>query len=247
MAIRDIVGQKFNRLTVTESLGTKNRAGEWLFSCMCDCGNSCITSYYKLSSGRKVSCGCYAREMSSLRATKHGRHQTKIYVIWQSMVQRCSNPLKDNYDYYGGRGIDVCQDWKKDGTVFINWAISIGYREGMSLDRIANDKGYSPENCRFINKICQNLNKRIDNIKPKKDSPLRPYPVYIGLKLKSYYFGSYATEEEALMVRKQIATEFVSEYGSYLDSEITEEIVKSFVTAKQADLGVKLKPHKTKL
>ena len=79
------------------------------------------------------------------------------------MKDRCYRPGNNRYQYYGGRGIDVCEEWKNDFTAFYDWAMANGYKENLSIDRIDNDKGYSPQNCRWADAITQNKNRR--NIK----------------------------------------------------------------------------------
>lgn len=80
---------------------------------------------------------------------KHGMHGTNIYNVWLNMKSRCLNPMNYDFQYYGGRGITICKEWLDAGT-FCEWALTHGYEEGLSLDRIDNDKGYYPENCRFV-------------------------------------------------------------------------------------------------
>lgn len=84
----------------------------------------------------------------------------KIYYVWRAMVQRCCNPDNPSYKNYGGRGISVCADWKVSADNFINWAISNGYKDGLSIDRINNDGNYCPENCRWITRKEQQSNTR---------------------------------------------------------------------------------------
>lgn len=80
---------------------------------------------------------------------KHGGKGTKLYEVWCSMKKRCESPSLVSYKYYGGRGISVCDEWKKDFTTFRNWAYENGYMEGLSLDRVDNNGNYEPSNCRW--------------------------------------------------------------------------------------------------
>ena len=90
----------------------------------------------------------------------HGMSKTKIYGVWLSMRERCTSTNHPSYKNYGGRGIKVCDEWMNDFITFYNFAIQNGYVENLTLDRINNDKGYSPDNCRFITRKEQNRNYR---------------------------------------------------------------------------------------
>lgn len=90
---------------------------------------------------------------------KHGMRYTRLYNIWRSMNQRCSNPNTKNYHRYGGRGIRVCDEWKHDFMAFHDWAMANGYSEELTVDRIDNEKGYSPDNCRWSTYKEQENNK----------------------------------------------------------------------------------------
>jgi len=78
---------------------------------------------------------------------------TRLYRAWQNMKWRCLNPNTINYHRYGGRGIIVCKEWKNSYLNFKKWAVSNGYKDGLSIDRIDNDKGYSPINCQWITRV----------------------------------------------------------------------------------------------
>jgi len=93
---------------------------------------------------------------------KHGMADTKLYLVWVSMRNRCSNPRHRAYRHYGARGITVCPEWQGDFMPFYRWAIANGYRDGLEIDRIDNSDGgqYSPSNCRFVTAKENDRNKR---------------------------------------------------------------------------------------
>lgn len=95
-------------------------------------------------------------------AVKHGLSNTRLHKIWHSMYCRCYYKSTNQYKNYGGRGIKVCEEWKHmQGFInFYNWAISNGYKETLTLDRINNNKGYCPSNCRWITPKEQSNNRR---------------------------------------------------------------------------------------
>ena len=92
--------------------------------------------------------------------TTHGMYHTRIYRIWKAMKTRCTNPNSDDFYNYGGRGITVCSEWMHDFESFYNWSINHGYSNELSLDRIDGDKGYSPDNCRWVDNKTQAKNRR---------------------------------------------------------------------------------------
>ena len=89
----------------------------------------------------------------------HNMSRTNIYHTWRNMKARCDNPNLKSYQRYGGRGITVCDEWVKSFQAFYEWAITNGYQKGLTLDRIDNDKGYCPENCRWATWEQQSRNK----------------------------------------------------------------------------------------
>lgn len=157
----DLVGQKYGRLTVTARAPNSPR-GKKRWWCKCDCGNTKDKPVlsYDLTSGRVRSCGCLYFESNKGINVKHGLSNTRLFNIWSSMKQRCYNPKAVGYKNYGARGIVVCDLWRDDFSSFRSWALSHGYSEGLTIDRINNDGGYSPDNCRWIPMKLQQNHRR---------------------------------------------------------------------------------------
>lgn len=155
----DLTGQRFGRLVVIERAdNSADGRARWL--CGCDCGQSKTVLGEHLKKGRTKSCGCAKSESSSKRFKKHGGRNSKLYRIWSNMKDRCNNPDCKVYSDYGGRGIKVCKEWIDDFSAFQKWALANGYKEGLTIDRKDNDKGYSPDNCRWTDRKIQGNNKR---------------------------------------------------------------------------------------
>lgn len=85
---------------------------------------------------------------------------SKLYDIWYGAYRRCHDPRRKDYPKYGGRGIKMCQAWRNDFKSFESWALAHGYKDGMTLDRICNNRGYEPGNCRWISERQQAYNRK---------------------------------------------------------------------------------------
>lgn len=125
----------------------------WL--CQCDCGGQITCHTGHLRSGNTKSCGC-----NSPFTWKHGKTNTAIERKYFAIKTRCYNEKAQNYSYYGGRGIKMCQEWRDNSASFYKWAADNGYQEGLEIDRIDPDGDYSPENCRFATRAQQMQNTR---------------------------------------------------------------------------------------
>lgn len=156
----DLTGQRFGRLTVIERV-ENNRRGQARWLCRCDCKKEIVVTSSNLRCGHTNSCGCFKLDSS----VTHKGSKTRLYRVWVGMRERCNNPNSSRFSDYGGRGITVCAEWQHDFSAFRDWAIANGYDETAphgtcTIDRIDNDKGYFPENCRWVTSKEQNANQR---------------------------------------------------------------------------------------
>ena len=152
----NLIGQKFNRLTVSGFYG-KNNLGKSLWNCSCECGNNKTVLGAHLRSGHTKSCGCLQLES----VTKHGDCKNGVrsgeYRSWEGMLRRCENPKHTRYKDYGGRGISVCERWHQF-EIFLE---DMGPRpHGMWLERIDNDMNYCKDNCKWATTEEQGNNTR---------------------------------------------------------------------------------------
>lgn len=166
MAKRTIIienGDVFNRLTVVNSEPTKDQRPDSLkkrrcVQCVCDCGKLTFVVPEKLKSGHTTSCGCYQQENRGKSNITHGLCKEPLFDVWRAIIARCENPKDTRYPFYGARGITCCPEWK-DYNYFMSEMFP-SFEEGLTLDRIDVNAGYSKSNCRWTNMSVQGHNKR---------------------------------------------------------------------------------------
>lgn len=151
-----MIGKKFGKLTVLEEL-PERKHGKIIYQCKCDCGNITNVLGCHLRNGNTKSCGCLKYEHKII---KHGKCNTRLYRQWKNMKQRCYNKNYDRYKDYGARGINICDEWLHDFQAFYDWAMNNGYNDNLTIDRIDNNKGYSQDNCRWVDIKTQCNNTR---------------------------------------------------------------------------------------
>ncbi len=159
---KDITGQRQGKLVIDRpSAPTKDRKARWI--ARCDCGGERLVVAQDFARGRILQCGCLRR------ATPHRNRGTKalpgkssssrLYRIHQGILQRTSNPNNDAWENYGGRGIKLCAEWHTF-PAFYEWALSHGYSDSLSIDRIDVNGNYDPGNCRWATPKQQTANRR---------------------------------------------------------------------------------------
>lgn len=180
----DYIGQRFGRLIAFEDAG-RSKNGHVLYRCKCDCGNESIVSSSDLKSGHTTSCGCYKWERVVEANTTHGMRGTRLYSIWIGILARVgvyTGAGEETKRLYQDRGITVCDEW----LIFENfrdWALSHGYKDDLQIDRRDNDKGYCPENCRWVTSR-ENVNNRRNTIRLEDGTSLAIFCSKVGIQMR---------------------------------------------------------------
>lgn len=183
----DLTGQPFGRLVVIREAG-RDKGGHVLWLCRClgkngdDCGNEVVVSANDLRRGHTKSCGCLSRELN----TTHGCTHEPWYPIYSTMMRRCGHWEGGDERHlrnYRDRGITVCELWQKSPRDFGDWLLAHGWRKGLQIDRIDNDQGYSPDNCRVVTPK-ENLNNRRNTLRLDDGTPLAMFCTSIGINTR---------------------------------------------------------------
>jgi len=156
----DLSGQRFGHLTAISRSGSDGKKSSWLVKC--DCGKETVKVGSELKRGKVLTCGrgCpFFKKLQARRWLTHGMSRHPVFAVWRSMLDRCRLPTHRAWKNYGGRGIAVCDRWKEG---FLNfWEdVRAGYCPGLELDRIDNDRGYCPENVRWVPRLVNSRNRR---------------------------------------------------------------------------------------
>lgn len=158
--VRQRVG---NRVVIGAEFWTRSSNGNRhrTVVCRCDCGNVHVVLSQTLRQGLCGACAKCAHHgrWQGLSKTENGQDHS-LYSVWSLIKQRCNNPRCKQYPNYGGRGIDIIDEWKTSYIAFYEWALSHGWKQGLHIDRSDNDGWYSPENCRFVTRNQNNRNRR---------------------------------------------------------------------------------------
>ncbi len=208
----DLTGERFGRLVVAGYFKTNGKVAQW--RCLCDCGRTHVANSGNLSKGHTRSCGCLKKDIS----TKHGDARdgkwSGTYTSWVGMIDRCESVNNASYDYYGGRGITVCEGWLS----YEQFKLDMGERpDGTSIDRINTNKGYCKDNCRWTDRTTQSFNTRI-RVDNKSGVPgvwwseaRKKWHVKISKGNKKIHVGSFASIEDAIEARINAEIELYGE------------------------------------
>lgn len=158
-----MIGRRFGRLVVLEEVESSVK-GKPRYRCLCDCGNIIEASGNSLRMKKVRSCGCLHHDQLIERNTTHGCSKERLYRVWRGMIDRCYDERNESYGHYGGRGIQVCEDWRSSYLVFKEFMISHGYKEDAkrgecTIERVDINGNYSPDNCKVISMQEQAWNK----------------------------------------------------------------------------------------
>ena len=220
---KPILIEDLGMIFATENSKHKVRFG--IYKCGL-CGTNFKANTYDINGGYIKSCGCYNKRRIKEANKTHGLGGTRLYTVWRDIKRRTLNPKHKNYNDYGGRGITICDEWL-DVQNFYNWAISNGYSDELSIDRIDNNGGYYPENCRWATQTIQNRNTRIQKnntsgykgVSHHKGN--NKYVAQITINNKSIYLGYFQTAEDGAVAYNNYIIE--NNLEGFILNEIPEE------------------------
>lgn len=221
-AKRNLIGLKFGRLTVIGDGVHENWVHKW--ECKCECGNVVLVNTSKLTTGHTRSCGCLQKERTSEASLIHGKSKSRIHKEWRGILHRCKNPSASHYENYGGRGIKVCDEWQGENGFlnFYKWSMENGYADNLTLDRKNNDKGYSPDNCRWVThqENCWNRGTRKDSRTGKAGVTMVvtrtgkiKYRSCIMVNGKNIHLGYFYNLDEAIKAREEAEAKYWNKKG----------------------------------
>ena len=222
--LKPILIEDLGMMFHTESSKERKRFG--IYKCGF-CGTNFKANTNDINRGYIKSCGCYQKRRVSETHKTHGKRHTRLYKIWINIKDRVLNPKNKRYNDYGGRGITICDDWKNDFIPFYNWAMLNGYSDELSIDRIDNDEGYFPENCRWTTKTIQTRNTRIykNNSSGYKGVSYRKginkYIARISIDKKNIHLGHFLTAVEGAIAYNNYIIE--NNLEGFILNEIPEE------------------------
>ena len=163
-SVKAAIGARYGRLVVVGRSGRQD--GKNVFwNCKCDCGGTAVVTSTRLRSGHTSSCGCWQKESREALALARRNPLARELRIWRGMLRRCYEPTCHAFKWYGGRGIGVCDAWRKS---FLSFVTDMGPSEGLELDRIRTEGHYEPDNCRWVTHAVNQNNKR-NNVRIEHD------------------------------------------------------------------------------
>ena len=176
-----VIGSRFGNLVVVAYGGRIKRYHNYICRCECGSGKYFLVGRCQVVGGRPISCGCARDARIGMLNKTHGKSRTSEYGIYLQMIARCHDPESKAYEYYGGRGISVCDRWRDSFEYFLK---DMGDRPpGFSLDRVDNDGDYKPENVRWATRKTQARNRRSNHILKFNDreQPLAAWSEELGI------------------------------------------------------------------
>ena len=198
----DLTGKVFGRLTVIGRADTNSKDGKPKWVCQCSCGNKAEVSSGAIRKGQKtcsLSCG----------QTTHGLSNTRLHKIWRDMISRCYSISDYHGEWYGKRGIGICNEWRNDFKAFYDWATANGYADSLTIERKDNDKDYSPDNCEWKNILEQCHNRGLFKTNKSGYAGIwwvgskKQWRAGITVNYKKVYLGYHDKIEDAIAARKE--------------------------------------------